>query len=182
MNDVNISGSISCTISGIALSILFSNVITKPTVIMWQEWHDHPRLYRGDCWATPSGWLWSTTKAQRAIWYAYPLGRQVILCVSRDGKQCSRVNLSQFLLKAASTTSSFSLNRERPLLNQHYRPSHTILGSVPPPPSFFNINFSVRPQRARVLHNKIAISLRPHPKRYKAITVKPGQANPPRFH
>ena len=101
------------------------------------------------------------------------------LCI-QDGKQCSRVNLSQFLLKAASTTSSFSLNRERPLLNQHYRPSHTILGSVPP--SFFNINFSVRPQRARVLHNKIAISLRPHPKRYKAITVKPGQANPPRFH
>ena len=53
------------------------------------------------------------------------------LCI-QDGKQCSRVNLSQFLLKAASTTSSFSLNRERPLLNQHYRPSHTILGSVPP--------------------------------------------------
>ena len=103
------------------------------------------------------------------------------LCI-QEGKQCSRVNLSQFLLKAASTTSSFSLNRERPLLNQHYRPSHTLLGSVPPPPPFFNINFSVRPQRARVLHNKIAISLRPHPKRYKAITVKPGQANPPRCH
>ena len=57
------------------------------------------------------------------------------LCI-QDGKQCSRVNLSQFLLKAASTTSSFSLNRQRLLLNQHYRPSHTILGSVPPPPPF----------------------------------------------
>ena len=34
------------------------------------------------------------------------------LCI-QEGKQCSRVNLSQFLLKAASITSSFSLNRKK---------------------------------------------------------------------
>ena len=50
---------------------------------MRQVSNDHPRLYLGDCWETLSGWLWSTPKAQRAIWYAYPLGRQVILCVSK---------------------------------------------------------------------------------------------------
>ena len=44
------------------------------------------------------------------------------LCI-QEGKQCSRVNLSQFLLKAASITSSFSFNRKKkpPLLEQHYR-------------------------------------------------------------
>ena len=44
------------------------------------------------------------------------------LCI-QDGKQCSRVNLSQFLLKAASITSSFSLNgkKKTPLLEQHSR-------------------------------------------------------------
>ena len=88
------------------------------------------------------------------------------LCI-QEGKQCSRVNLSQFLLKAASITSSFSLNRKkRPLLEQHYRRSHKtqpvryFLSFVSPSP-LFNIKFSVGPQRARVLHNKIAPSLRP---------------------
>lgn len=88
------------------------------------------------------------------------------LCI-QEGKQCSRVNLSQFLLKAASTTSSFSLNRKkRPLLEQHYRRSHKtqpvryFLQFVSPSP-LFNIKFSVGPQRARVLHTKIASSLRP---------------------
>ena len=90
------------------------------------------------------------------------------LCI-QEGKQCSRVNLSQFLLKAASTTSSFSLNRKkRPLLEQHYRRSHKtqpvryFLQFVSLSP-LFNIKFSVGPQRARVLHNKIALSLRPSP-------------------
>ena len=85
------------------------------------------------------------------------------LCI-QEGKQCSRVNLSQFLLKAASTTSSFSLNRKnRPLLEQHYRRSHKtqpvryFLSFVSPSP-LFNIKFSVGPQRARVLHNKIRSS------------------------
>ena len=180
MNDVNISGSISCTISGIALSILFSNVITKPTVIMWQEWHDHPRLYRGDCWATPSGWLWSTTKTERAIWYAYPLGRQVILCVSKTANSAPEWICHNFFSKLLRQHPHFPWTERGHYLTNTI--AHLIRFWGVFPPSFFNINFSVRPQRARVLHNKIAISLRPHPKRYKAITVKPGQANPPRFH
>ena len=182
MNDVNISGSISCTISGIALSILFSNVITKPTVIMWQEWHDHPRLYRGDCWATPSGWLWSTTKAQRAIWYAYPLGRQVILCVSKTANSAPEWICHNFFSKLLRQHPHFPWTERGHYLTNTIAHLIRFWGVFPPPPPFFNINFSVRPQRARVLHNKIVISLRPHPKRYKAITVKPGQANPPRCH
>ena len=60
----------------------------------------------------------------------------------------------------------FLKQKKRPLLEQHYRRSHKtqpvryFLSFVSPSP-LFNIKFSVGPQRARVLHTKIASSLRP---------------------
>ena len=134
---------------------------------MRQVSNDHPRLYLGDCWATLSGWLWSTPKAQRAIWYAYPLGRQVILCVSKRANSAPEWICHNFFSKLLRQHPRFPwTEKKRPLLEQLYRRSHKtqpvryFLSFVSPSP-LFNIKFSVGPQRARVLHTKIASSLRP---------------------
>ena len=137
---------------------------------MWQVSNDHPRLYLGDCWATLSGWLWSTPKAQRAIWYAYPLGRQVILCVSKTANSAPEWICHNFFSKLLRQHPRFPWTEKK----DHYL-NNTIADLIKrnpygifcrlclPPPPLFNIKFSVGPQRARVLHNKIAPSLRPSP-------------------
>ena len=141
---------------------------------MWQVWHEDeviqtPDYIGGDCWATLSGWLWSTPKAQWAISYAYPLGRQVILCVSKRANSAPEWICHNFFSKLLRQHPRFPWTEKK----AHYlnntiadlikRKLYGIFCSLCLPPPFFNIKFSVGPQRARVLHNKIAPSLRPSP-------------------
>ena len=111
----------------------------------------------------------STPKAKRAMWYAYPLGRQAILCVSKRANSAPEWICHNFFLKLLRQHPRFPWTEKK---KDHYLTNtiadlikHNLYGTSCSCvyPLFFYKNFSVRPQRARVLHNKIAPSLRLRP-------------------
>ena len=120
---VNISRSITFTVSKFAFSILFYSVITKPRSLC-----DKCRMttqdYIGVTVGRPCQGDYGRLQRYKSDVICLPPGKTGNPLCIQDGKQCSRVNLPQFFLKAASITSSFSLNRKKktpPLLEQHYR-------------------------------------------------------------